>query len=178
MKKKRRKKKDALNRQPVFTCLFHVWDKAAEIIEDIWVSRATQEAVVIGWGYPYVGEKRHFSKCIHTLKGQIQILQRRQVCLGSTLCVEKPSDKNVKALIFPQKLLETDYKFRSLLEMIESSQMSMDIWSRGWFVLPTEIRDGEIHRGGEPTEEDSDSKLDLAILCAPDMLGGNKRRDF
>lgn len=42
---------DALDGQPLFSCLFHVWDKAAEIIEGGIASRETQEAVVIGSEY-------------------------------------------------------------------------------------------------------------------------------
>lgn len=62
---------DALDGQPVFTCLFHVWDNATEIIEGDVASSATQEAVVIRSEYIWEKKSNH-SKCIHTLEDKLR----------------------------------------------------------------------------------------------------------
>lgn len=138
---------DALDGQPVFTCLFHVWDKAAEIIEGGLASRATQEAVVIG--SEYIWEKNATSQSASILWRTDSDLTTAAGFSGSTLCVGKPSDKYVKALVFQnfQKPITSSEVAGN--DRVLSNEYGCLI--KGGFVLPQEIRDSEIHRG-EPTE--------------------------
>lgn len=123
---------DALDGQPVFTYLFHVWDKVAEIIEGGLASRATQEAVVMKSGYLW--EKNAVSQSASILWRTDSNCTKASGWSGSTLCVGKPSDKHVKALVFqnfqkPITSLEVAGNDRKL-----SSEYGSLI--KGGFVLP------------------------------------------
>lgn len=160
---------DALDGQPVFTCLFHVWDKVAEIIEGGLASRATQEAAVIG--SEYIWEKDAVSQSASILWRTDSDLATASGWSGST---GKPSDKHVKALVFQ--------KFQKPITSLEVAGNDRELSNeygcliKGGFVFPQEIRDSEIHRG-EPTERTQTRNWASNPLRSR-YIGDNERRDF
>lgn len=163
---------DALDGQPVFCCLFHVGDKAAEILEGGIASRETQEALVIG--SEYIWEKNAVTQTASILWRTNQDHTTASGWSGSTLCVEKSSDKQVKALLFQnfQKYIRSSEVAGNDREL--SNEYGCLI--KGGFVLPQEIRDSEIHRGesAERTQTRNWASNPMRSRQASD----NKRRDF
>ena len=163
---------DALDGQPLFCCLFHFGDKAAEILEGGIASRETQEALVIG--SEYIWEKKAVTQSASILWRTNQDYTTASGWSGSTLCVGKPSDKQVKALLF-----------QNFQKHIRSSEVAGNdrelskygCWIKGGFVLPQEIRDSEIYQGGlaERTQTRNWASNPLRSRQAGD---NNERRDF
>lgn len=155
---------DALDGQPLFCCLFHVGDKAAEILEGGIASRETQEALIIG--SEYIWEKNAVTQSASILWRTNQDHTTASGWSGSTLCVRKPSDKQVKALLF-----QNFQKNRNDRELSKYG-----CWIKGGFVLPHEIRDSEIHRGD--SAERTQTRNWASNPMRSRQAGDNERRDF
>lgn len=138
---------DALDGQSVFTCLLNVWADKTQTTQGDLASRATQKAFVMGSEYLWV--KDAVSQSASTLWRTDLDNTMASGWSGSALCVGKPTDKYVKALVFQnfQKPLT------SLDVAANDRELSGDYGCciKGGFVLPQEIRDSEISRG-EPAE--------------------------
>lgn len=137
---------NALDGQPVFACLFNVWNQIQTIEGDL-ASRATQKAVVIGSESLWIRDA--VSQSASILWRTESDFTTASGWSGSALCVGKPTDRYVKALVFqnfqkPFTSVDVAGGDRQL-----SSEYGCSI--KGGFVLPQEIRDFEIHRS-EPAE--------------------------
>lgn len=89
---------DALDGQPVFTCLFNAWINKLKILEGNIAARATQEVVVVGSEYLWL-KKSHSQSASILWRTDIDWMSSRGWS-GSALCLGKPTDLTAKALVF------------------------------------------------------------------------------
>lgn len=138
---------DALDGQPVFTCLFNAWIDKLKILEGNVAARVTQQAVVVGSEYLWL-KKSHSQSASILWRTEIDWTSSRGWS-GSALCIGKPTDLIAKALVFQN--FERPIRSGEVAATDRPLVGDNGGWViKGGFLLPQEIREAEIMQG-EPS---------------------------
>lgn len=132
---------DALDGQPVFTCLFNAWINKLRILEGNVAAKAAQQAVVVGSEYLWLRESHSQSASI-LWRTEIDWTSSRGWS-GSALYVGKPTDLTAKAVVFQN--FERSIKSGEVATTERPLVGDNGGWViKGGFLLPQEIREAEI----------------------------------
>lgn len=165
---------DALDGQPVFTCLFNAWIDKLKILEGNVAARATQQAVVVGSEYLWL-KKSHSQSASILWRTEIDWASSRG-WTGSALCVGKPTELTAKALVFQN--FERPIRSGEVAATDRPLVGDNGGWViKGGFLLPQEIREAEIMQG-EPSSRPKTWYSSTPSRARTSADGEGGRREF